>query len=481
MSRKASQAKPSSPWSLTSRPLSSGPERPSPRRGSNPPVSPLSVDSFKSAEASPILSERSLTPIIKSPATAKDGTASNFLALIGPVASPITPRNTVQHDYSAVGSVEGGTTDDSSEPVLPMTPKSQGARSPATDTAPLTTEEAPFEKDPTVRRDLEVVDELLGTMRQMLGTLSSTVDTLGEQTIKVATLPAAMAAVHQIASAKDQLDAHQKQQEENMMAFKQLLLDEVRTRLYTRLKDTASAIVQEIIQKEIAERVRKQLRMQIPQSMRDEVLRYKHQIMEVQVSLRNSEARRHNALIRTNSPEEPLRPLLRPPPSLEELFARDTLQADGHRKSSGIGDSDKRSASAASPSTRRHKASSVSSTVQGRRARLSALDLDIPTPSPLFPRDLTALARLNTDETRELMRDYGLVKTRRVARRVLRKRKISLDDPFLDKPETTFGDETETETSEVVELVEEDELRDETVNRFLQFIGVGSVVSVRSS
>lgn len=45
-----------------------------------------------------------------------------------------------------------------------------------------------------------------------------------------------------------------------MMEVKSLLLEEVRTRLYGRLKDTASSIVREIIQKEIAHRVRHQVR-----------------------------------------------------------------------------------------------------------------------------------------------------------------------------------------------------------------------------
>lgn len=44
-----------------------------------------------------------------------------------------------------------------------------------------------------------------------------------------------------------------------MQEVKRLLLEEVRTRLYARLKDTASTIVKEIVQREIAERVRKQV------------------------------------------------------------------------------------------------------------------------------------------------------------------------------------------------------------------------------
>ena len=44
-----------------------------------------------------------------------------------------------------------------------------------------------------------------------------------------------------------------------MMEFKTHLQEEVRTRLYGRLKETANTIVKEVIQREIAERVRKEV------------------------------------------------------------------------------------------------------------------------------------------------------------------------------------------------------------------------------
>lgn len=51
-----------------------------------------------------------------------------------------------------------------------------------------------------VVQDMAVVEELLDTMKQMLGTLGATFDSLGEQTMKVATLPAAIDAVHQVST-----------------------------------------------------------------------------------------------------------------------------------------------------------------------------------------------------------------------------------------------------------------------------------------
>lgn len=44
-----------------------------------------------------------------------------------------------------------------------------------------------------------------------------------------------------------------------MQDVKTLLMEEVKTRLYSRLRETANEIVKEIIQKEIAERVRQQV------------------------------------------------------------------------------------------------------------------------------------------------------------------------------------------------------------------------------
>lgn len=45
-----------------------------------------------------------------------------------------------------------------------------------------------------------------------------------------------------------------------MLDMKTLLLEEVRSKLYNRLRETASGIVRDIIQTEIAERVRQQVR-----------------------------------------------------------------------------------------------------------------------------------------------------------------------------------------------------------------------------
>lgn len=98
------------------------------------------------------------------------------------------------------GAVDGGDVAkaDDDEPVLPMTPKSPDPRSPTIALTSITNEGINVPPQRPVSEDMAVVDELLGAMKQMLGTLGATFDTLGEQTMKVATLPAAIDAVNQV-------------------------------------------------------------------------------------------------------------------------------------------------------------------------------------------------------------------------------------------------------------------------------------------
>ncbi|KAJ3526370.1 hypothetical protein NM688_g8270 [Phlebia brevispora] len=167
------------------------------------------------------------------------------------------------------------------EPSLPMTPKSPSPKlAPQEDTQAL--------PDPVMAHDMQAVNELLGTMKCMLGTLGSTFDTLGDQTIKVATLPIAIEAIHQIAAVRKELDERQQRREARMDELKRTLLEEVKTKVHEDLKNAASRIVKEIVRKEVAQRVRTQLQAQITQVMRDDLVAWKQQIAEVKVRLYNS-------------------------------------------------------------------------------------------------------------------------------------------------------------------------------------------------
>lgn len=234
-------------------------------------MSSIPATTYKSAEPSSVEKR-----VRSSSVNAKDSTDTAVSLTVNASSNNNDVETTVHHDPFTAESAQ--TLEAQNQAVLPMTPTSPDPRSPSADTATLTTETALPARSAAVSHDIEIVDELLTTMKQMLDTLGSTFDTLGDQTIKVATLPAAIDAVHQvrtplnrcilpclaccyaqIASARQQLDEQRMRQEERMMEVKNLLLNEVRTRLHARLKGTASAIVREIIQREIAERVRTQV------------------------------------------------------------------------------------------------------------------------------------------------------------------------------------------------------------------------------
>ena len=148
----------------------------------------MSPSNFRFAETTPV--ER---PIRSSPVIAKD-TADASTAQFG--ASSYNAYATMAgQDTQTVPPVPSD--EAAREPVLPMTPQSPESRSPAAGVAALAGNAA-LPARSAVNQDLEVVHELLGTMKLMLGTLGSTFDVLGDQTIKVATLPAAIDAVHQV-------------------------------------------------------------------------------------------------------------------------------------------------------------------------------------------------------------------------------------------------------------------------------------------
>lgn len=208
------------------------------------------------------------------------------------------------------------------EPQLPITPKS-----PLPALHDDTNEKVSPPRNAAVQQDMTAVDELLITMKRMLGTLGSTFDLLGEQTIKVATLPIAIDAMHQvsrssmsmryndllllpkIASLKHEFERQQHRQDAKMDDLKTVLLDQVKARLYTGLKETASGMVKEVISKLVANRVRSQvsrasaprqncdnilthssheLSTQISQSVRDDAISCKAQITEARIRLLNS-------------------------------------------------------------------------------------------------------------------------------------------------------------------------------------------------
>lgn len=166
----------------------------------------------------------------------------------------------------------------------------------------------------------------------------------------------------------------------------------------------------------------------------------------------NSEARRHNALIRSNALDEPLTPLVRPfarpfPsfPAAEPVTRRlsDTTTATLNPPSASDAAANGDPTDAATVPI--IDVSEESPTVDA--AAPAEIVLEPPTPSPLFPRDLTSLMRLNPDDATALVREYGL-------------------EPLQIPEYSSLGEGFEAAKKEPQSS------REENLNRFLSHIGV---------
>jgi len=200
--------------------------------------------------------------------------------------------------------------------------------------------------------DLRAVNELLGTMKSTLCCLGATFDTLGAQTVKIAGLEPAIDAIHQIHSVRLQLDDQRTRQEERMQDAHKFIKEELENTQHDVYVRRVDILVQDMVKEVIQERVRAQLKVEIAESLRERVSEYKRRLMVSKIKLHNSEARRHNAAIRSTALDEQLHPLRRPFP----------ISSNGAE--------------------------------------------DLPTPSPLFPPNVASLLRLGMDELERLIEEY---------------------------------------------------------------------------
>ncbi|KAJ7244186.1 hypothetical protein B0H12DRAFT_813248 [Mycena haematopus] len=210
--------------------------------------------------------------------------------------------------------------------------------------------------------ELIAVGELVAAMKRVVGVLSSTFDALGEQTERVATLAPALKAAEYIKKFRSQLALVILQSDVQALEVQDLLEEAVKQ----TLSDEVKAHIQAKVADEVKERVRRELNEQIPENLRQQIKSHKRQILEVQRSLHNSEARQHNSALGAEALTAELRPLLRPLASAEQSPMPPTPVSEA-----GVNEA-------------------------------------TPTASPLFPRDLKALFALKSEEAQTLVKEYGL-------------------------------------------------------------------------
>jgi len=217
--------------------------------------------------------------------------------------------------------------------------------------------------------ELLAVGELVAAMKRVVGVLGTTFDSLGEQTERVATLAPALKAAELIKKLRSEIAHVITQSEMQALEIKNSLDEAVKQTLSEEIK----AHIQATVASEVTDRVTRQLNAQIPENLRQQIKSHKRQILEVQRSLHNSEARQHNSVLGPAALNVELRPLLRPLPSAEQSPMPGSVLPTPVPIS-----------------------------------RQASLSETTPTASPLFPRDLKALFALKSEEAQTLVKEYGL-------------------------------------------------------------------------
>ncbi|KAF7362177.1 hypothetical protein MVEN_00563800 [Mycena venus] len=223
--------------------------------------------------------------------------------------------------------------------------------------------------------ELLAVGELVAAMKRVVGVLGTTFDSLGEQTERVATLAPTLKAAEHVKKLRSEIAHVILQSELQALEVKNLLDEAVKQTLSEEIK----AHIRATVASEVKDRVARQLNAQIPENLRQQIKSHKRQILEVQRSLHNSEARQHNSALGPAALTAELRPLLRPLPSAEQSPTPSSL-----------------------PPTPAPISRQASLTGQTSLREIT------PTPSPLFPRDLKALFALRSEEAQTLVKEYGL-------------------------------------------------------------------------
>ncbi|KAG5645439.1 hypothetical protein DXG03_006263 [Asterophora parasitica] len=294
--------------------------------------------------------------------------------------------------------------------------------------------------------DIVAIAELFATLKKTVATLHTTFDRLGTQTEKLAQLAPAMKADQQAnfcAKLENQIVSH----ENTMQEVRRLLEDTIKDSLVDHLKSQVFGAIRESVAKE--------LKIQIPEKLREQGKAHQREIVEVQTNLHNSDARRHNASLRSPSmTTEPLRPLLRPLPS--------ALQSPAYVSKRPWAAYPSMATAVPSPMTPFPGVPTPTPLTLKVPALMvppgsnQVFELIPPTPSPLFPRDLGSLFALGPDAAKRLLQDYGLDSTASAGP------SPSIEKPRAKAPLTKTG----------LNTPEDSPKREEDINKFMAHIGV---------
>ncbi|KAF8891740.1 hypothetical protein BD779DRAFT_144886 [Infundibulicybe gibba] len=257
-----------------------------------------------------------------------------------------------------------------------------------------------------VNADILAMADVFSTMKRTLGDLSASFDILGQQTEKMSSLAPALKATEQLKELRSLLARQIVDQEAAMQETRSMLEDAVKGKVVEHIRSQLYAMIEGQVAKAVKERVRQQLTIKIPQDLCQQGHSHPKEVVESQMTLHNSEARRYNASLTAALPNQPLRPLLRPlpTPAQSPVFVIS--------KTLPVYDSPEQSPISPRPRVPAPTPIASSAPYYFPHGSMSKGALDVipssPTPSPLFPRDLNALFSLGADTARTLLQEYGL-------------------------------------------------------------------------
>lgn len=183
--------------------------------------------------------------------------------------------------------------------------------------------------------DVEALRELIGNMRNTLGTLGATFDALSEQKARVEGLAPQLEAQEQMQSLQNRITRQDERYTDALEEVKDLLKNVIQVQLFEYLRQRVEEMIDDVFEEEVERQVAIELEEHLPQALQDQLHEHRAHLDEVQRSLRNSEARRANAVLRYSNMREPLHPLVTNagvvspqfPRDLAELFALDGAKA----------------------------------------------------------------------------------------------------------------------------------------------------------
>ncbi|KAF8967934.1 hypothetical protein BDZ97DRAFT_1802022, partial [Flammula alnicola] len=253
-------------------------------------------------------------------------------------------------------------------------------------------------------RDIVAIADLFSIMKTTLATMTGAFDRLGTQTEKMVSHSLDIKAAEQLRQIKSALEEQIARHKAEVEALRSTLHTKIKEAVEEKIRDHMQDVIKNSVQQVIEEKVHYQLSIQIPEDLRQQVISHKRQILEVKASLHNSEARRYNALQTIPSLNAPLRPLLRPLPTPEQSPVVIAIS-----RSSSMGNSTLTTVTPTTAFPQGPAPTPIRRTVSNSfRMGLTVPDTVPPSPSPFFPRDMTTLFALNPEETRRLLREYGL-------------------------------------------------------------------------